>query len=280
MKFGTHILPLAERAVRCADPVKGKQMLLEAVRTQAQEHNLDYIELHPGYLCLNPDIFDSKHYNDMGRIAEEVGLGWTVHLPHESVDVNLSATNELVRRAGVAATLEAVSATSRLEPSLYILHVVNEKAIAARTLDTSDNSWPIERALKRARVSLHEIIGPVPPEKVCIENLPNVPAELTTSLAEEFDTGLCLDIGHLVMNHEDIDRFLDRNGQRIRTIHLHDAVQHEEELRDHQPLGSGIIQIPALLDRLKGTDCHVTIEVNGWSGLQRSMAYLRELGYV
>ncbi len=56
-------------------------------------------------------------------------------------------------------------------------------------------------------------------------------------------TSICLDVGHLAWQGGGELDFLTRHGDRIREVHLHDAVSvstsGRTQTRDHLPLGRG-----------------------------------------
>ena len=99
-----------------------------------------------------------------------------------------------------------------------------------------------------------------------IENLPgdyNNAAQLGDLLEAIPKLGLHLDIGHanLMVPWNTTDEILDRYGNRLRHVHLHDNRGGNADL--HLPLGAGEIDVPAAIRALKrcGFDGTITLEV-------------------
>jgi len=85
------------------------------------------------------------------------------------------------------------------------------------------------------------------------------PFELTLELAEEMDLSICLDTGHVLAGFSgsiSLYEALERCLPRLAEIHLHDAPWQGPEGKlgygqDHRPLGTGDLDAPHLLSRLK-----------------------------
>jgi len=84
------------------------------------------------------------------------------------------------------------------------------------------------------------------------------PFELTVELAEQLDLSMCLDTGHVLSGFSGpvgLFSVLDRCLPRLAEIHLHDSpwLRPGQEIRygqDHQPLGTGDLDVSRLLERL------------------------------
>lgn len=71
------------------------------------------------------------------------------------------------------------------------------------------------------------------------------------------ETSYVLDVGHLGRSGVPLDQMMDRIGDKLIGIHLHD---YDEFGRDHLPVGTGKLQINELFHMIKGKDLFITIE--------------------
>jgi sugar phosphate isomerase/epimerase len=100
-------------------------------------------------------------------------------------------------------------------------------------------------------------------------------------LLERHGTSICLDVGHLAWQGGGELAFLERHGERVREVHLHDAVlprpDQRGRARDHLPLGQGELDHEALLCKLDeiGFDGCVIIENNSEADLRESLEKLQ-----
>lgn len=113
-----------------------------------------------------------------------------------------------------------------------------------------------------------------------IENLPgdfNSAWQLGELLDPLPKLGLHLDIGHanLMVHRNTTEEILDRYGERLRHVHLHDNRGGHADL--HLPLGAGDLDIPASLNALKrcGFDGTITLEV--FTRDRHYLAYSRDV---
>lgn len=66
-----------------------------------------------------------------------------------------------------------------------------------------------------------------------------------------------LDVGHLGRLGEPLDKMLEKMGDKLVGIHLHDYNDHG---RDHLPVGTGNLPVNELFRMIKGKDLFITIE--------------------
>ena len=135
--------------------------------------------------------------------------------------------------------------------------------------------------LQQADRSLAEKCAFVEPRALCIENLEALPFDLVVPLLERHGTGICLDVGHLAWQGGGESAFLERHGEWVREVHLHDAVLPStvqgKGAQDHLPLGQGELNYGALLRKLEktGFDGCVILENNSEADLMESLEKLR-----
>ncbi len=153
-----------------------------------------------------------------------------------------------------------------------ITHVITDEVLQRNLL---------KAVLRQADRSLAEICAFVEPRALCIENLEALPFDVAVPLLERHGTGICLDVGHLAWQGGGELAFLERHGERVREIHLHDAVPPSPSqgkwARDHLPLGQGELDYGALLRKLDeiGFDGCVIVENNSEADLRESLKKLQ-----
>ncbi len=87
---------------------------------------------------------------------------------------------------------------------------------------------------------------------------------------------LTWDVGHSTMAKEDDDGFQRAHAQRLRHMHLHDV----RNGVDHQPLGTGQVDIEERLQMAARQDCTVVVEIKTVEALEQSVEWLKERGYL
>ncbi len=116
--------------------------------------------------------------------------------------------------------------------------------------------------------SLRDLVDHARERKICLmlENLPgefNSAQQLGEVLDEVPDVGLHLDFAHanLMVPRNTAPEILDRFGDRLRHVHLHDNKGGHEDM--HAPLGTGNVDIRGAVAGLKrcGYDGTITLEV-------------------
>ena len=223
------------------------------------DQGFDLIELAGDFTLFFPAAFSPPAIEGLAALQEARGLDFTCHLPLWSVEVSTPLAP--VRRGAVEAVVETIGATERLAPATYVLHATN--ALAAefyrRCLPEPLQSVVLGVFLDNARQSIETILDEtgIAPRRLAVETI-EFPFELTLDLAEELDVSLCFDTGHVLIGLGGPVEFFDALEQalpRIGQIHLHDAPAlvgdwRDADGRDHQPLGTGDLDVPRLLDRL------------------------------
>jgi len=200
------------------------------------ERGLNHLELRQGYL----DTTGAPEPERLRELGEEYGVTFTVHSPHR--DCALGHLNEPLRRAAVDGVERSLDLAAAAGAGGVVVH-----GGAART------KYP-ERVQRQAREqavkSIRECaryaadVG-VP---LCLENQRDkvskrrhtaTPDRLAAFLddvdADPDVLRLTLDVGHAKASGVDYERFVDRFGDRIRIVHLHD---NDGTADDHDPLPS------------------------------------------
>ena len=87
---------------------------------------------------------------------------------------------------------------------------------------------------------------------------------------------LTWDVGHSTMAKEDDEHFVRAHAPRLRHMHLHDV----KNGVDHQPLGSGQVDIAERLQVAVRQNCTVVVEIKTVEALEQSVNWLKERGYL
>lgn len=204
---------------------------------------------------LLPQSLDVSVLRDL---AEEHGLGYTVHLP---TDLALGAASKAERQEGIAEILRLMAELAPLAPQSFDLHLVREP-------DLPDAAW-----LDNLATSLEELSGALGEEKrlVAVENI-EYPFGLVAPVVTEYGFGVCLDLGHLVHYGHDLEEGWASLPQ-VRHLHYHGV----RDGRDHQALHDAE-QARMLGRRLMeaGYDGVVTLEMYSLEKLEASLTLLDE----
>jgi len=223
-----------------------------------KETGVRLIELLLDTMPLRPSLFDLETKVALLNLKEKEGISYSAHLPFRYVDI--SSINEEVRRLSVKCMQESVRFCERLDIRTYVLHLTGSVAramISSRYLSKQRiKDALLNEMMSNAAKSLSEILEIVPSDKVCIENLPNMPFKYYYQVVEKLNTSICFDVGHLIPGGEDPLRFFDRYHERIKEIHLHDVTRTRDQngcvrLLDHQALGTGILDVEQFVSYLE-----------------------------
>lgn len=231
------------------------------------------VELGGDLGMLLPPAFSPAAIDELAALKDELGVSYTVHLPLWSVEP--STLLEPVRQGSVQALVEMVHLTQSLQPEVYVLHATG--ALAAEfyrmRLPEVVRAALLSQFQGRARQSIQAILQQtgLPPRKLAIETV-EFPFDLTLELAEALDLSVCLDTGHVLVGFSGPIGLFDALEcclPRLAEVHLHDGPWQGPEMRigygkDHQPLGSGDLQVGRFLARLKeaGFDGPLIFELN------------------
>ena len=230
------------------------------------------IELSGDMVLFFPEAFSPATVERLAALKAEKGLAYTVHLPLWSVEPSTPLLP--VREGSVRAVIETIHASAPLEPEAYVLHATGALAAEFYRMDLPEQA----RALilrffqQHAGNSIATILSEtgIPSRRLAIETV-EFPLDLTLELAERFDTGICLDTGHILAGfagRPDLLAALEASLPRLAEVHLHDSpMQRPGELpcygRDHRPLGTGDLDLAGLLHRLAaaGYDGPIVLEL-------------------
>jgi len=225
---------------------------------------LDEIEL----LCFEShesSMPSRETIRELKFLAKEFRFTYNVHLPS---DMDPGSPERKEQNRFVENMLRVMDITRPLEPTTYILHLPYKQAPIGRICD---KAWQdrISGCLHRLRKA--GVHGPA----LCIETL-DYPLEWIEQILLEHDLRVCLDMGHLIVNHENIETTYHRFAGQTRMIHLHGVRNGKDHLALDVFDQNRLDRIFSLLKQFAGT---VSIEVFSYSHLLASLAVLeRNMG--
>jgi sugar phosphate isomerase/epimerase len=231
----------------------------ELVR-QIASSGFNLIELGGDLGMFMPQTFAPPTIEKLAALKQELGLSYTVHLPLWSVEPSTPLTP--VRQGSVRAVVDCIRATQSLQPEAYVLHPYGALAseFYRMRLPESGRMLILQLFQNGARESVKTILGEtgIPSRQLAVETI-EFPFDFLLALANEFDTSICFDTGHVLAGFSGaIELFdaLEKCLPRLAEIHLHDAPSFLRTHTlgygtDHQPLGTGDLDVARLLDRLK-----------------------------
>lgn len=229
-----------------------------ALALQLHRAGFNPIELSGDLSLFFPHAFSPAALEGLIRIQCETGVRYTLHLPLWSVEP--STPQEPVRAGSVQAIIANIEQTLPLNPESYVLHATGALAAEFYRMRLPDSAryMILKQFQANAGKSIEAILKAtgIPSRKLAIETI-EFPFDLTLELAEQFDTSICLDTGHILSGFSgDIEVFdaLERVQHRLGEIHLHDSPRQRypaiEYGKDHQTLGKGDLDTAALLNWL------------------------------
>ena len=185
---------------------------------------LSHVEMRAEALYAHPDAPTPRALREL---AAREDLTYTVHLPFR--DVNPGSFDDAAREAAVEELKQSLSAAAIAGAGAAVYH----PGSVPKRYPEYVRGKARENALDSLRrlVAHAEAVG-VP---LCVENLRAKPKAIRhTSSVAELDSflrdagvdseylGVTLDVGHAKVNDTDLDAFLDRFGDRVEVVHLHD----------------------------------------------------------
>jgi sugar phosphate isomerase/epimerase len=230
---------------------------------QLHAHGFDPIEIGGDMPLFLPHTLDAATIDRLGALKDETGLSYTVHLPIWSLEPSTPLAP--VREGSVRAAVDTIQATLPLEPELYVWHATGSLAAEFYRMDLPDlaKTFILRQFQAHARRSIQTILAEtgLPSRQLAIETI-EFPFDLTVELADDLDLTICFDTGHVLVGFSGpvgLFEAFERCLPRLSEIHLQDGPWQGPERnigygKDHQPLGTGDLDVPRFLDRLVEID--------------------------
>ena len=245
------------------------------------------IELGGDLQLFLPQTFTPAAIEGLGRLKETRNLDFTIHLPLWSVEPSTPLLP--VRKGSVQSLVATIKAVQPLDPERLVLHATGALAAEFYRMGLPDTASRLLLRLfqQNAIESLKAILAEtgIPSRKIAIETI-EFPFDLTLEMADQLDLSVCFDTGHVLAGFSgslDFFEALERCLPRLGEVHLHDSAHFnpDQGIRygvDHQPLGSGDLELGRFLDRLNraGFDGPVFFELRLEQAL-RSLEVIRRV---
>lgn len=217
------------------------------------EIELLFFESHPQSF---PGRALVKRLVDLGQ---RHAVGYHVHLPD---DLPLFEDCPAKQNRAAANVHEMMYRLAPLAPTFFVLHL---EMATDKGFDTGDRRHWENRTIK----GLEQLsLAGCALSALRIENQ-TVPLDWIEPVLDTFGLALCLDIGHLKLAGERLDRTLSRWHSHIRALHVHGVA----DGKDHRALtclSAG--DQSSLSDFLRSFRGSVSVEVFNFKGLYESLA--------
>ncbi len=190
-------------------------------------------------------------------------VGFNVHFP---IDIFLGDKNEEVRFRGISVVKKVIERTRCLKPSLYTLHFDLRDKNGREETD-------IEAWRRRIIRSGGEIVKcGMEPGCISVETL-GYPFEWIEDIVKEYGFSICLDIGHILIQNQDLSLYLERYLSRTSIIHFHGFQNGIDHLAiDRMPEST----LQLIFSNLRNYRGIVSLEVFSIDDLKRSLIILEE----
>jgi len=164
----------------------------------------------------------SKEIGELSSLAREYDLSYNVHLP---TDVFLGHPDSGIRQQACDTILRFYERSLPLNPTLYVLHLEKNPPGNTKHLNTPDWQVNLLSSLEYLldRDMQRNLLG--------VENI-DYPFRWIYPLIRELGLSICLDIGHLLVQQEDLTAYLEAYGDEIAMLHLHGVAGQ----KDHRSL--------------------------------------------
>jgi sugar phosphate isomerase/epimerase len=234
-----------------------------ALVSRLVDEGFNLIELGGDLGMFFPQTFFPPAIDALLKLKKERNLRYTIHLPLWSVEPSTPQTH--VREGSTRSIIEVIQVTMRLEPECYVLHATGALAAEFTQMRLPDEGKALILRLfqSHALQSLKSILEEtdLPSRKLAIETI-EFPFDMMFELAEALDLSVCLDTGHILAGFSgkvELFDVLEKVLPRLGEIHLHDCPSYTRDGRlgygkDHQPLGTGDLDVARILKRLEQAD--------------------------
>lgn len=209
---------------------------------------------------------------EMGRIADDAGLTFTVHLP---LDAYPGAENENERKQSANKWLRVMDLMAPLSPFGWVVHLNDPPNDPPGEKGGENPSW--DHWLEQCGKTIDALISRTKPELLCVETL-SYDFGGVLPLVMEKNCSICIDIGHLVLAGRDIPAILDAWLPHTRIIHLHGVNSAGKDHVDIGHLDPGLLDgILAAIKADRSVPRVLTLEIFSREELERALSTLMHL---
>lgn len=251
---------------------------IESCAALCHELGLDFVELNMNLPEYQVDRLDVERFGD---IEDKYGIYYTIH-----IDENLNPCdfNERVAAAYTETVLQTIEAAKQLSVPVLNMHLNNGVYFTLPTrkvfLFEEYESEYFQKLTAFRNVCTAAIGGA--DIKICVENGGGdfAPDSFTRKgldlLLKSQAFALTFDIGHNASHAFADEPTIMECIIRLFHMHIHDACNQN----NHLPLGEGELDLAKYLGLARTHDCRSVLEVKTVAGLQKSVNWLKERGYI
>ena len=236
-----------------------------------RELGLDFVELNSNFPQYQLRAMDAGALN---RIAEDYGIGYTIHLDDE---MNVAEFNPYVAEAYRRTAREFIDLAKQIGAKKINMHLSRGAKYTLPTKVIYFFEAYLEEYLANMRLfrdTCEEAIGDSG-ILVCVENtngFTNFQRDALEVLLESPVFALTLDVGHNYCADCVDEEWVLAHAHRLSHMHIHDAL---EGSKDHRPLGTGEIDVTRWLALAAECNCTVVLETKTVEGLRQSVEWMR-----
>lgn len=245
---------------------------MEETAALCAELGLSFVELNMNFPQFQIDAVDVPL---LRALARKYGIFYTLHLDD---NISIADFNPAVARAWTDTVLRAAALARELEMPVLNMHLSRGGVVTLPHRKAYLYEAYRDRYLSRIRAfrdCCHRAVGDAP-LRICVENTAGFPdwqAEALDVLLESPVFGLTWDVGHDHCTGGGDGEHIRRRIGRLHHMHLHDACRPG---RDHLALGTGELDIGALLSLARQQDCTVVLETKTVRALRSSVSWLKD----
>lgn len=231
----------------------------------AKELKLDFLELNINisYCFPKPDCREN-----LIKLKEESNIDFTLHY-YDTVDVatpNINYQEYLYKdMEQLASNLDGIvdRLVLHLEPGAFMT-IHSEKRYVYKYDDFYEDRTVKTLSIIREILKSHNIM-------LLLENVPIHPfMENLYKVLGENNFYFCWDIGHdRIYNNLLFSSFKEKYNLKVKHMHMHNV----NNMKDHQELALGQLEIGKYIDFANDNDIHVVIEVKDSVNLKKSVEY-------
>ena len=194
-------------------------------------------------------------------------LTYNVHLP---TDISLSGFSPVPVATAVDIMAQVFERMAPLMPETYTLHLPFSRKIGREEHRQEWQETSIESLMKLTAKGID-------PRMISVETL-FFPYEWLEPVVTRVDTSICLDLGHLILTHQDLPGMIRMFGDRITMVHLHGVDRTGERPKDHTDIGHLTAEERGIIGEFfKTYSGGVSLEMFSYKKLQVSMAHFLQL---
>ena len=203
-------------------------------------------------------LLSGQEITALSQLSQELDLTYNIHLP---TDVSIGDTDPVKQQQAVDSLIRVVERVAPLLPTSYTLHVPYDYNIGDKDI--------VKRWQEDVHRNLSEILATGMGNLIAVETL-DYPLEIIESIISDLNLSVCMDLGHLIVHGEDLNRVSEKYLDKTLIIHLHGVENKQDHLaldRLAEPLVEPVFEI---LGQFSGS---VSLEVFSFENLAASLHY-------